>query len=86
MFEIKISRKAAKFFKSLDDKQRNKIAQLIDVLQEAPIPFQLYNVAKIKGRENTFRIRIDPWRVIYRVYTKDNIIRILKLGNRENVY
>jgi mRNA interferase RelE/StbE len=39
---------------------------------------------KIKGRENTYRVRIGDFRVVFSIH--ENEIRVLKIGPRKGIY
>jgi len=40
---------------------------LFKILKSNPIPYKKYDVAKLKGYRNTYRIRLGKLRVIYEV-------------------
>ena len=81
MFEVYLSRQAKKTLEKLDEDTRKRIIEKLKLLAENPfiLPYK-----KIKGRENTYRIRIGDYRVIYSVRGQE--IRILKIDKRERVY
>ncbi|WP_290596660.1 MULTISPECIES: type II toxin-antitoxin system RelE family toxin [unclassified Archaeoglobus] len=80
-YEIFLSRQARKFLDRLDVTTRSRIAEKLKLLSDNPfaLPYK-----KIKDRENTYRIRIGDFRVIYVV--RGNEIRVLKIDKRERVY
>ncbi len=61
MYDIFLSRQARKFLDSLDESDRERIKEKLRLLAENPfsLPYK-----KIKGRENTYRIRVGNFRVI----------------------
>jgi len=81
MFEIFLSRQAKKFLGSLDKVNRERIREKLRVLRVNPfsIPYK-----KIKGRENTYGIRMGDFRIIYSV--RGDEIRVLRIDKRERVY
>ncbi|CAG0964546.1 hypothetical protein METP3_01053 [Methanosarcinales archaeon] len=80
-FGIFLSTEAAKFLKNLDKENKDRIVEKLKLLENGPfsLPYK-----KIKGRENTYRIRIGDFRVIYSV--RGNEIRVLKIGLRKGIY
>lgn len=80
-FEIFLSTGAAKFLKNLDNEDKTRIIEKIKLLENGPfgLPYK-----KIKGRENTYRIRIGDFRVVYSIHEKE--IRVLKIGPRKGIY
>ena len=80
-FGIFLSTEAAKFLKNLDKEDKYRIVEKLKLLENGPfsLPYK-----KIKGRENTYRIRIGDFRVIYSI--RGNEIRVLKIGPRKGIY
>jgi mRNA-degrading endonuclease RelE of RelBE toxin-antitoxin system len=58
MFTVKIKRKALKTLAKTDRKQKQKIKSVILILKNDPIPFKKADVCKLKGCDNTYRIRV----------------------------
>ncbi len=79
MFEIFLSRQTRKFLDSLDKTNIERITEKLRALKENPfsVPYK-----KVKGRDNTYRIRVGEFRVIYSA--RGNEIRVSK--NREKIY
>ncbi|MFW9929619.1 MAG: type II toxin-antitoxin system RelE/ParE family toxin [Candidatus Thorarchaeota archaeon] len=86
MYEIFLSHQAKNFIKNLDEKTKTKLMEVFEILKDIPIPYRHYDVSKIRGRENIYRIRISSLRVLYCIIEIDEKIRILKIGYRENFY
>ena len=80
-FGIFLSTETAKFLKNLDKEDKYRIVEKLKLLENGPfsLPYK-----KIKGRENTYRIRIGDFRVIYSI--RGNEIRVLKIGFRKGIY
>ena len=86
MFEVIVSNRARKSAKSVPREIRVKIAEILDILENEPIPVEKYDVKKMKGLPNTYRIRIGGYRMVYKVDFKDKLIVIVKIDTREKVY
>ncbi|MDZ8226185.1 MULTISPECIES: type II toxin-antitoxin system RelE family toxin [unclassified Nostoc] len=43
-------------------------------------------VTKLKDEENTYRIRVGEYRVIYEIYDNILLISVVKVGHRSKVY
>jgi len=80
-FAIFLSTGAAKFLKNLDTEDKNRIIEKLKHLEKGP--FTLPYI-KVKGRENTYRIRIGDFRVVYSIHGTE--IRVLKIGPRKGIY
>ncbi len=85
MFEIFFgNNRAKKDYEKLDERIRARINELCEVLKEVPVPFKLYDVRKVAGEENVFRIRIGKYRVVYKVVEAENKIRILEIELKDD--
>jgi mRNA interferase RelE/StbE len=70
MFKVHLSTKAKKELEQLEKNLRRRIAKILEVLQLDPVPVRFYDVKKMVGVENTYRIRIGKIRIIYTVNGK----------------
>lgn len=74
--------KIQKFFNKLDKKTLKKIKlKLLEIQKD---PFHSTNIKKIKGKDNTYRVRIGKIRIIYVVI--DNNIDIIDIDYRGSIY
>lgn len=84
MFEIKYSRQAVKFLKSLDKKLVLRIFLKIEKLKEEPIP---HDSKTVEGySEKLFRARVGDYRILYEVDYKNNLIGVVKIEKRARAY
>jgi mRNA interferase RelE/StbE len=60
-----------------------KIVSAVDNLSSNPFP---QGVRKLVGTENTYRIRIGDYRVLYNIIEQKVIIEIIRVGHRKDVY
>ena len=83
VYEVLLSKAARKQLGSLPAFIHNKIIEDISALAASPRPA---GCKKLKGYNNSWRIRIGDYRVIYEV--EDKILRILviAIGHRKDVY
>ena len=83
LFEVKFSNKADKSLKDCNEKLKSRLKELFLKLQEVPIPAREYDLKKIGGEEDTYRIRLSSYRVTYTVYWDEKIIRVLFVELRD---
>ncbi len=86
MFEVNAKNSVLKVLRSLDSKRKERIKEVIVTLKENPIPFKIYDVAKLKGYDSMYRIRIGNLRMLYEVLWVERKIIIQKIEPRESVY
>ncbi len=82
--KILIHKNALKFLESLDEKRRSKIKNAIEKLKFFPLVKM--DVVKIKGFENSFRLKVGNIRVWFEYDKSSKIIFIRKIGFREGFY
>ena len=84
MYQIRFSSQSCKFLISLDHRTRQRIFSKIEKLKVNPVP---RGSIKLRGtKEEIFRIRVGDFRILYEVDNGVEIIGIIKIGKRSNVY
>jgi mRNA interferase RelE/StbE len=81
---VLISRKALKELSSLPDNERELLKDRISKL--AFFPLARLDVQKLRGYANVYRPRVGDYRVIFDYDKKEHVVKVLKVGKRENVY
>jgi mRNA interferase RelE/StbE len=88
MYEIEISKQVKKFFSKHPD-LKNKIVTIFTDIKESPFDkliWDKYDLKKLKGLDETYRLRIGDYRVIFNVQEDRLIIFLIKADNRGQVY
>lgn len=65
------------FLSCFESETRQRIAKEIEDLQNNPRP---RGCEKIK--DDIYRIRFGVWRVVYRIYEREKVVAIAKIGKR----
>jgi len=86
VFNVKVKRRAFKALERLPRDYRLRVLEVLDELSANPIPFKKYNLRKLKGYEDTFRIRIGTIRIIYTIDWDSKSIVVHYIGPREHAY
>lgn len=85
MYEIELSRKAAKFYQKADTTTVRRLNAAFDRLAEDP--FHHYNIKPLSGElQGSYRLRIGNIRIIYSVDDTVKIVYIEVIGFRGDVY
>ena len=82
-FDLEWKRSALKDLKRLDRSQIPKILNSVGALVSAPFP---PSARRLKGAENTYRLRVGNYRVIYQVELWRNKIVIYHVRHRKDAY
>jgi mRNA interferase RelE/StbE len=76
MFDVRLSRDAEKSYGKAETKLKERLNELFSILSQNPVPVNGYDVKKMSGRNNEYRIRLSNYRIIYRVDWDNTIVRI----------
>ncbi len=82
VFSVKTSNKAEKQLREVEKDIYARAIELFKTLEQNPVPAKQYNLLKIVGRADTYRVRLSSYRVIYTVFWEEKIVRILKIERR----
>jgi mRNA interferase RelE/StbE len=78
-YRIEITETARKEVKSLPGNIRQRVRRVINSLANNPLPRQAKELRNMPGR---YRIRLDDWRIIYRVEREKVLILILRVRRK----
>lgn len=81
-YRIEFAKGVRKDFKGIPKRDADRILKKIESLAENPRP----NESKRLTNDESHRIRIGNYRVIYDIEDEVLIVLILKVGNRKDVY
>jgi len=85
-FRVLVNPKTEEKLKALPEANRKKIAELLDTLQENPIPVETFDIKKLKGLKDTCRVRVGRYRVVYTVFWDKKEIAVSKIEPRKSAY
>ena len=83
MFEIVLSKQAAKFIKRSDTVLIKRLVQKLESLKTEPIG---HDAKRIIRKELLFRVRVGDHRILYAVKYEQKKILIEKIDHRERIY
>ncbi len=85
MYNVVLTKRAVRNFRKLPEELQNRCGEIFDELEYSFAPIRL-NVKKLRGYENTYRIRVGSWRIIYKLYNQEKSIVIYDILPRKNAY
>ncbi|WP_084063744.1 type II toxin-antitoxin system RelE family toxin [Geoglobus acetivorans] len=71
--------KVAKSVKELPESHRVKFSEFLDALKDNPVPFRKFDIKKLKGHQDRYRVRLGDFRLIYQIDREERVILVLKL-------
>jgi len=82
-YEIEFTHRAFRAFESLPLVIQKRIGAKVEGLQADPRP---HGVEKLEGLKNAYRIRIGDYRVVYEIDDEHDLLRVIKVGHRRDIY
>ncbi len=82
-YQIQITPAAQKAIQKLPAAARDRIEDAIEKLADQPRPA---GVKKLRGLDDTYRIRVGDFRVLYRIFDAKLIVLIIDVGGRKDIY
>jgi mRNA interferase RelE/StbE len=83
IYRIELSRQADRQLRKLAPNIQSLIGIAIDTLATNPRPS---GVKKLRGEENTYRVRVRDYRIVYEIQDSKLVVLIIKIGHRQGVY
>lgn len=82
MFKVDLGNKPKKFFKQLDQKTQDKFRELFSVLELNPWPAKDFDLTKLAGLNDCYRIRVGKHRICYNVNTETQLVTVYRIERR----
>jgi mRNA interferase RelE/StbE len=82
-YKIEWKRSAIKELEKLPRPMISKVVSAVNNLASNPYP---EGVRKLVGSENSYRIRIGDYRVLYNIIKNMLIVEIIRVGHRKDIY
>jgi mRNA interferase RelE/StbE len=80
---VQLARPVAKELEKLPSKAVQRISNAIHGLADNPHP---RGCKKLVGEENTYRIRVGEYRVIYEIHEREVLVLVVRVRHRKDVY
>ena len=86
MFKVDVKKRAFKSLEKLTSSNLESVKQLVKVLRYEPIPYMDFDVAKLAGRTDDYRVRVGAIRVVYSVDWVNKVITVNRIESRGRAY
>lgn len=83
MFEIFLSNAAQKGLKNLDKRIVVRVKKALLILKTYLVPIKEYDIKKLAGEDDTYRLRISRYRIVYDVDWDNKAITVLKIDKKD---
>ena len=81
--EVRFKDSAAAAVEKLPEAVRRRLIARAEALADDPRP---RDAVKLKGAEDTYRIRVGDHRIIYRIEEARLVVLVIRVGHRREVY
>ena len=82
-YRIEWKRSAVKELQSLPPEVVRRILSVVERLADSPAP---HGAIKLTGFEQTYRVRVGDYRIVYSIYQVQLVIEIVRVAHRRDVY
>ena len=82
-YRVSFNAHAARSFRRLPKSIQARLKPEIDALRDNPRPF---GSEKLSGLEDTYRIRVGDYRILYEVHDRVLLVLVVETGHRREVY
>lgn len=82
-YHVEIARRAIKALAGLPRQEQQRVRAAIDLLSENPRP---PGCTKLTGEDDTYRVRVGVYRIVYEVFDDRLVIHIIRIGHRRDIY
>ncbi|MCI0781473.1 MAG: type II toxin-antitoxin system RelE/ParE family toxin [Chloroflexi bacterium] len=82
-YRVEIIRPAVREIQSLEQTQARRILASVEALASQPRPRQS---RKLTGTENSYRLRVGAYRVLYQVDDNQRTVTVFAIGHRRQIY
>ncbi len=83
-FSVFLSRRARKGLERAPKPYKSRLVPFIETLRTNPVPKDGYDVTKLSGSDSTYRGRLGPYRVLYRVGWTEKQVKVLDVDLKKD--
>lgn len=82
-YRVDIARRAIKALAALPRQEQQRVRAAIDLLADRPRP---PGCTKLTGEDDTYRVRVGVYRIVYEVFDDHLVIHVVRIGHRRDIY
>jgi mRNA interferase RelE/StbE len=82
-YTVQVLPSAQRQLAKLDPPIQKRMATAIDGLADDP---RQPGAKKLQGSENTWRVRVGDYRILYEIHDRQAIVLVVEIGHRREVY
>lgn len=82
-YRVHMARRAIRALAALPRREQQRVRAAIDLLSDNPRP---PGCTKLTGEDNTYRVRVGVYRILYEVFDDRLVIHVVRIGHRRDIY
>ncbi|MGC9781317.1 MAG: type II toxin-antitoxin system RelE/ParE family toxin [Candidatus Heimdallarchaeota archaeon] len=71
--------------KELKKLPKNIQKQIMEIIYSLKFPFQIPAI-RMRNKRNTYRAKMGNYRILYKIYIKEEIVVIIRISHRKKAY
>jgi len=86
MYKVRYRKQVVKFLQQQDRNLAKKIVDIFDHLKYDPFDFRHYDIKKMQGMEQLYRLRVSKYRILFSIDNETVTIEVVRAKSRGDVY
>jgi mRNA interferase RelE/StbE len=86
LFRVRIHRRATRALDDLPASVRDRVLDLLQVLEVDPFRVRGFDVERLRGMRGWLRVRVGDYRVVYWVDERDHVVSVERIAPRGGAY
>lgn len=87
MYQVKLSKEAAKYYRKMDRPTRDRIDKALDAIGDDPFDVEHHDIKPLHGLlKELWRYRMGKFRIVYRVNREAKEVQIATIRPRGKAY
>ncbi len=82
-YRVELTPRARRDLKSLPQQAQSRLQPHLDALEQNPRP---HGVKKLAGEDDTYRIRVGAYRILYQIQDRVLVVLVVKIAPRREAY
>jgi len=87
VYQVKLSKEAAKYYQKMDKPTRSRIDKALDAIRDDPFDVEHHDIKPLHGLlKGLWRYRLGKFRIVYRVNREAKEVQIAIIRPRGEIY
>ena len=83
LYKVQLAPAAERQIKKLERAVQKRIIERLESLEQNPRP---HGILKLEGSDNTFRVKVGDYRIVYEIQDENVLVLVLRVGDRKEIF